>query len=136
ARREDTLGRVGVAAFAVAAFGGSLLRPGSLLEVGSTAFGGFAQLAPPVALAMYWRRTTKAGMFAGVLGTQAFYLATVFGPPVTLAGVPIIASSYFGWFAQVVGLPLGVVLTVGVSAVTAPSATENASAYVDALRAD
>jgi SSS family solute:Na+ symporter len=135
-RREDVLGRVGVAVFAIAAFGGSLLRPGSLLEVGSTAFGGFAQLAPPVALAMYWRHTTKAGMFAGILGTQGFYLATVFGPTVTLGGVPIIASSYFGWFSQVVGLVLGLVLTVGVSAITTPDTTEDPETYVDALRAD
>jgi SSS family solute:Na+ symporter len=135
-RREDVLGRVGVAVFAVAAFGGSLLQPGSLLAVGSTAFGGFAQLAPPVALALYWQRTTRAGMFAGIVGTQAFYLAAVFGPTVTLGGVPVIAGSYFGWFPQVVGLVLGLVLTAGVSAVTTPKTTENPATYVDALRAD
>jgi SSS family solute:Na+ symporter len=122
--------------FAIAAFGGSLLRPGSLLEVGSTAFGGFAQLAPPVALAMYWQRTTRAGMFAGIIGTQVFYLATVFGPTVALGGVPILAPTYFGWFSSVVGLVLGLLLTVGVSAVTTPDTAENPATYVDALRAD
>ncbi|MFB6068598.1 MAG: sodium:solute symporter [Halobacterium sp.] len=134
--REDFLGRVGVAAFALLAFVGSLFRPGSLLQIGETAFGGFAQLAPPVAVALYWRRTTKTGMFAGVLGTQAFYLWTTFGPSVYVAGVPVLASTYYGWFSQVVGLLLGVALTVGASLLTSPATTEDRSAYVDALRAD
>ncbi|MFC3477233.1 sodium:solute symporter family protein [Halobacterium litoreum] len=135
-RREDFLGRVGVAAFAIAAFVGSLFRPGSLLEVGETAFGGFAQLAPPVAVALYWRHTTKSGMLAGVAGSQAFYLATTFGPTLSVAGVPILASTYFGWFNQIVGLVLGLALTVGVSAVTAPATSENREAYFDPSRAD
>jgi SSS family solute:Na+ symporter len=134
--REDFLGRLGVAAFALAAFAGSLLQPGSLLQIGETAFGGFAQLAPPVALALYWQRTTKAGMFAGVAGTQAFYLWTTFGPSLYVAGVPVLASTYFGWFNQIVGLLLGVALTAGVSLATTPASTEDRATYVDALRAD
>jgi len=85
-------------------------------------------------------------MLAGVAGSQAFYLWTVFGPSVyvdsltvlgtTFVNVPILADAYWGWFASIVGMVLGLVLTVGVSAVTTPSTTENEAAYFDPLRAD
>jgi SSS family solute:Na+ symporter len=133
--REDALGRAAVAVFAFGAFLASLTRPGTLVEVGSTAFGGFAQLALPVAVALYWRRTTKTGMLAGVAGSQAFYLATVFAPELAIGGVPVIASTYYGWGSGVVGMLVGLVLTLGVSAVTAPAESENTSRLFD-LSAD
>lgn len=135
-RTEDALGRAAVAVFAFGAFLASLTRPGTLIEVGSTAFGGFAQLALPVAVALYWRKTTRTGMLAGVVGSQLFYLATVFGPAVTVAGVPVVASTYYGWSAAVVGMVVGLVLTVGVSAVTTSAASEDASLLFDGLSAD
>ena len=135
-RTEDTLGRAAVAVFAFGAFLASLTRPGTLIDVGTTAFGGFAQLALPVAVALYWRRTTRTGMLAGVVGAQAFYLATVFAPEVAIRGVPIVASTYYGWGAGVVGMLLGLVLTVGVSLVTTTTESEDASLLFDSLRAD
>ena len=144
--RENLLGRAGVVVFALSTFAVSLFEPGTLVELGETAFGGFAQLALPVTVALYWRGTTKSGMLAGVAGSQAFYLWTVFGPSVyvdsltvlgtTFVNVPILADAYWGWFASIVGMVLGLVLTVGVSAVTTPSTTENEAAYFDPLRAD
>ncbi|MFC7201522.1 sodium:solute symporter family protein [Halospeciosus flavus] len=134
-RREDLLGRVGVAVFATGAFVASLFEPGSLVQVGSTAFGGFAQLALPVGVALYWRGTTRAGMLAGVAGSQAFYLWTVFGPEVTLGGVPVLVSTYWGWSASMVGVVLGLVLTLGVSAFTAQAAGEDSAVYFEGLRA-
>ncbi|WP_327051054.1 sodium:solute symporter family protein [Halomicrococcus gelatinilyticus] len=126
-RREDVLGRIGVAVFAVAAFVASLYSPGTLVDIGSTAFGGFAQLALPVVVALYWTGTTRAGMFAGVVGSQTFYLASVF--------LPQVPASYGGWLASVVGMVLGLVLTVGVSAVTSAAPEEETTLYAN-LRAD
>jgi len=120
-RREAFLGRVGVAVFATLSFVASLFRPATLLEIGDTAFGGFAQFALPVGVALYWSGTTRWGMYAGVGGSQLFYLASVFGP---------VPGSYFGgWSSSVVGMVLGLVATIGVSLVTSPSPEEDASVY-------
>jgi SSS family solute:Na+ symporter len=128
--REDLLGRVGVVVFATLAFVASLYAPGTLVEIGDTAFGGFAQLALPVIVALYWAGTTRTGMYAGVLGSQAFYLVNVFvvtNPP----------QYYGGWQASVVGMCLGLALTIGVSTVTTAHPREDASLYaVDGEVAD
>ena len=133
---ENRLGRVGVVVFASATFVASLFTPGTLVEIGETAFGGFAQLALPVGVALYWRGTTRSGMLAGVGGSQLFYLATVFGPTVTLGGVPVIANAYWGWLPSVVGMAVGLLLTVGVSAVTKQAFSEDTTVYFDGVRAD
>ncbi|MFC7224285.1 sodium:solute symporter family protein [Halalkalicoccus sp. GCM10025322] len=123
ARREDLLGRIGVAVFAALAFLASLQRPGTLLEVGATAFGGFAQLALPVIVALYWTGTTRAGIAAGIAASQAFYLASVF--------LPALPMAYGGWGASLVGMAIGLVLTVGVSRFTAPASGEDTTIYFD-----
>jgi len=74
-------------------------------------------------------------MLAGVAGSQAFYLASVFLPMVPSAYVLPVAPGLGGWSASVVGMGLGLVLTVGVSAVTAPTAAEDATVY-EGLSAD
>lgn len=122
-RREDFLGRVGVVIFATGAFFTSLYQPASLLEVGATAFGGFAQLALPVMVALYWTRTTRAGITAGIVGSQVFYLAAVF--------LPFVPMAYAGWGAALFGMALGLVLTLGVSRVTTPAADEQRAIYFD-----
>ncbi|ODR82621.1 sodium:solute symporter [Haladaptatus sp. W1] len=124
---EDTLGRIGVAVFAIAAFVASLYTPGTIMTIGGTAFGGFAQLALPVIVALYWKRVTRTGMFAGLLGSQVFYLASVF--------LPFVPDTYGGWLASIVGMLLGLVLTVSVSALTAAAPSEETDLYFD-LHAD
>lgn len=128
ANRETLVARLGVGGFALASFVASLYAPGTLVEIGNTAFGGYAQLTLPVAVALYWRRTTARGMYVGVGVPQLFYLATVF--------LPQVPDAYFGWPAAVVGMVLGLVLTVGVSATTAPSKDADRAVYFEGLRAD
>ena len=122
-RREDLLGRAGVVVFAGLAFVASLYRPGTLLEVGATAFGGFAQLAFPVIVALYWTGTTRTGVSIGIVVSQAFYLASVF--------LPVLPMEYGGWGAALFGMALGLVLTVGVSRFTTPATGEDAAVYFD-----
>ena len=119
AEREAWIARIGVAAFATLAFGASLLRPGTLIEVGDTAFSGFALLALPVICALYWDQTTRSGMITGVAVPQLAYLAVVLsavapGPslPRTVAG---------GWDIALGLMVVSAILTVGVSLVTAPT---------------
>ncbi len=147
-RREDLLARVGVAVFAIAALLASLRwgqSPGSigevLINIGDLAFGGFAQMALPVMIALYWERTTRDGMLAGLAVPQLVYLGFNFLPtiPVTLPLVgelPVFASAYFGWGIALYCMLLGLVVTLLVSIATAPATGEDASLYFDGLSAD
>ncbi|ARS90355.1 sodium:solute symporter family protein [Natrarchaeobaculum aegyptiacum] len=127
-RREDLLARVGVVVFATGAFLASLWNPATLFELGDAAFSGFAQLALPVIAALYWRGTTRAGITAGILASQVFYLSSLF--------VAVVPATYAGWSAGLVGMGVGLLVTVGVSLVTAPAAEERRSIYFEGLRAD
>jgi len=127
-RREAWVARIGVAAFALLAFVASLFRPGTLIEVGSTAFSGFALLALPVICALYWRRTTRTGMVAGVLVPQVAYLAVVLSAVVEV--VPTLPRTVAGGWDVALGLmALSALLTVGVSLLTAPTAEGDASRF-------
>ncbi|ELZ22064.1 sodium:solute symporter family protein [Natrinema limicola] len=126
--REGLLARGGVAIFATAAFVASLFQPATLFDLGNAAFSGFAQLALPVLLALYWRKITRAGITAGILASQGFYMASLF-----VAAVP---GSYAGWSAGLVGMGLGLLITVAVSLVTSPAADEQRAIYFDGLGAD
>jgi len=136
--REALLGRVGVVAFATLSLLASLRAPGTLVEIGNTAFGGFAQLALPVIVALYWGGTTRDGMLAGVAGSQLFYVgnlaAVVAGVHESMAAVG--AALYLGWHPGIPGMALGLALTVGVSAVTGHAADENRDAYATDAVAD
>ncbi|AKH98326.1 sodium/proline symporter, sodium/pantothenate symporter [Halanaeroarchaeum sulfurireducens] len=128
-RAEDRLGRIGVVVFAVAALltsiwaeagGIGAATVGSLLiDIGDLAFSGFAQLTGPVLLALYWRGTTRAGMYAGVLVPQVVYIAFNFLPETLVGGVPLFAESYFGWGLSLYAMLLGLAITIAVSIVTA-----------------
>ncbi|WP_276272591.1 sodium:solute symporter family protein [Haloarcula litorea] len=133
ADRESLVARAGVVAFASLSFVASLYSPGTLVQIGDTAFSGFAQLTLPVALALYWQGTTRYGMYAGVVGSQLFYVAHVFPIVATVGGLLGVSVSlpaaYLGWTPGVVGILLGALLTVGVSLATSPAPTEDRSAY-------
>jgi SSS family solute:Na+ symporter len=150
-RREDLLGRVGVVVFAVGALAASLLVGGGaslggvgaiLIDIGDTAFGGFAQLALPVLVALYWTGTTRPGIYAGILASQLLYVAGVLVPVFQVAlplvgAVPVgLASSYFGWGISLYCMAVGLVVTVGVSLVTASAPDEDVSVYFEGQSAD
>ncbi|WP_394353839.1 sodium:solute symporter [Halolamina sp. CBA1230] len=141
-RREDLIARLGVAVFATLAFLASLFNPPSLFVIGDTAFGGFAQLAPPVIVALYWSRTTLWGMLAGILGSQLFYMVTTFTPPagettiVWGVVVPGVMETFAGWSSSVVGMAVGLALVVGVSVVTDASVAERPSVLAGPSEAD
>ena len=137
-RREDLVARAGVVVFASATYVASLYNPATLFTIGDTAFGGFAQLALPVVVALYWAGTTRSGILAGILGSQAFYLLSVFQLAFTVPEVfgvggwdlVLVPGSYFGgWGANVVGMVLGLVLTVGVSLATSAAPGEDNTVY-------
>jgi SSS family solute:Na+ symporter len=128
ARREAWLARLGVVVFASLAFVASLFRPGTLIEVGDTAFSGFALLSLPVVCALYWDRTTRDGMAVGIAVPQAAYLLVVLSSVLPL--VPPLPRSVAGGWDVALGLMLlSAGLTVGVSLLTAPTADGDASRF-------
>jgi SSS family solute:Na+ symporter len=134
---EDRLGRAGVVVFAVGALAASVWAEaeafgaatvGSILVgIGDLAFGGFAQLALPVIVALYWRRTTGAGLVAGIGASQAVYIAFNFLPEVGVGSLTLFSDTYLGWGISIYCMLLGLVVTVAVSATT----TANPEANVD-----
>ncbi len=126
--QEDRLGRLGVVVFAVGAliasiwahaeaFGGAAI--GSILiEIGDLAFGGFAQLALPVIVALYWRRTTETGLLAGIGLPQIVYIAFNFIPETAAGPAVLFSDTYLGWGISLYCMLLGLVATVVVSALT------------------
>ncbi|MEF8893913.1 sodium:solute symporter family protein [Halodesulfurarchaeum sp.] len=134
-RGEDRLGRVGVVSFAVLALGASIWAEGGgiaaatvgslLVDIGDLAFGGFAQMTGPVLIALYWRRTTRTGLIAGLLVPQGLYMAFNFIPEMTISGVPLFATTYGGWGISLYTILVGVGVTVAVSAFQARSGTEH-----------
>lgn len=133
ATREAWLARGGVVAFATATFLASLTRPGTLIQVGSTAFGGFAQLTLPVMVALYWTKTTRVGMFAGIGASQLLYLSHVLLPatPIMAGGrtVRLFARTYGGWDVALAWMVLGAALTIGVSWLTTAGTEETAERF-------
>jgi SSS family solute:Na+ symporter len=107
-RREAWIARIGVAVFATLAFAASLTRPGTLIEVGDTAF-------------------------SGVAVPQVLYLLHVLVPATTVrvAGttVELLARSYGGWDVALAFMLLGAVLTVAVSSLSSPSFGEDADRF-------
>jgi SSS family solute:Na+ symporter len=144
--REDLLARGGVAVFALAALAASLWAEAAafgggtvgsvLVAIGDLAFGGFAQMALPVVVALYWRRTTRQGMLAGVLAPQLVYVAFNFLPPTAAGPVTLFADAYLGWGVSVYCMLFGLLVTVGVSAVTAQAPEEDTDLYFEGLTAD
>ena len=137
--REGWVARLGVATFALVSLAAAILQGGAggldvLVRIGDTAFGGYAQLTLPVLVALYWPGTTRAGMFAGVVGGQAFYLLHVLAPAVTVGGVTLLGGAYLTWDFALWGMALSLALTVGVSAVTVAASEEDARTFTS--RAD
>lgn len=139
-QREDLLGRIVVVLFASGTFVASLQQPGSLIEIGDLAFSGFAQLALPVIVALYWTGVTRKGIYTGILGSQLYYGISMFGPtvPIELIGVtiPLFAEAYFGWGVSIVSMGIGLVLTLAGSALTRPAPGEKRTLYVEGLRSE
>jgi SSS family solute:Na+ symporter len=141
--REDRLGRIGVAVFALsalvasiwaeaAAFGGATV--GSILvDIGDLAFGGFAQMALPVIVALYWRRTTRSGMLAGITVPQGLYIAFNFLPETAVGSLTLFSDAYLGWGISLYCMLVGLLVTVGVSAMTAQTPEEETGLYFEQL---
>ncbi|RLE14709.1 sodium:solute symporter family protein [Candidatus Aerophobetes bacterium] len=115
-KKEDRIGRLAVAIFAILAYLASLLQPGSLVSIGLVAFGGFAQLTPVLLISLYWKRVTNTGVITALAISEGFYMASKFIP-----GIP---DRYLGWDSSIVSVVIGTFLVFLVSFLTPHSSKE------------
>lgn len=91
--KEEMVGRLVVAVFAVMTYLVSLLQPGSLVGIGL--------------VSLYWKRTTTAGMVTALIASEGFYMGSKFIP-----GIP---TSYWGWDSSIIAIVIGTGLVLLVS---------------------
>jgi len=91
--KEEMVGRLVVAVFAVMTYLVSLLQPGSLVGIGL--------------VSLYWKRTTTAGMITALIVSEGFYMGSKFIP-----GIP---TSYWGWDSSMIAIVIGTGLVLLVS---------------------
>lgn len=74
---EDTLkvSRIVTAVLGVIAIAIGILKPGSIFTIILFAFGGLGIWAAPIVVGMYWKRTSRAGVWISVIAGEIFYIA-------------------------------------------------------------
>lgn len=120
-RKEDWIGRVVVAIFAVFAYIASLFQPGSLVSVGLIAFGGFAQITPVLLISLYWKKVTIYGVLTALVVSEGFYMGSKF--------IPAIPGEYLGVDSAIVGAGIATLLTFLLSLLTSHSGKEEIGAF-------
>lgn len=73
-KQKTLLGRLFVLFIVVVAFLLSLAEPRSVFALGVWCFSGFVSLSPLVIAALYWKRTTRAGVIASILSTAVVWI--------------------------------------------------------------
>ena len=118
--RERFLIRVAVVALALVAYYFAVVSQVSLVSLLLAAYGGVAQIMPPVVAALYWTRATRAGALAGLLGGIVTNCLFLFRPELSpVAGV------HEGFW----GLIVNVALLVAVSLATRPDDAARVRAF-------
>lgn len=117
------LTKVLVLALCLASYAMALDTPRSIIALVLAAFAGLVQFYPPVVAAFFWRRATRAGALAGVVG------GVVVGALLTW-----VWSSPLQIHPGVWGLLVNVILLVGVSLGSRPLDPERIADFVDGAR--
>ncbi len=122
---EDTLklSRVVTIVLGVIAIAIGIMKPSSIFTIILFAFGGLGIWAAPIILGMYWKKTTKAGVFVSVVLGEIFYilLLTQF------------KSWAFGFNPLIVAFAVTMVVLVLVSLVTKPVSEATVRRHFDDL---
>ncbi|HVS14161.1 MAG TPA: sodium:solute symporter family protein [Thermoanaerobaculia bacterium] len=126
-RLDDRAERAGirllVVALSLVAFYFAVVSRVSLVDLLLGAYGGVAQIMPPVLAALYWRRATGAGAIAGLVGGLAVNVLFLVRPELK----PIA-----GLHEGIYGLAVNVPLLVGVSLATRREPAELVDSFVEA----
>ncbi len=121
-RRLSFYGKVTVVVLGLAALVVALMEARVIFWFVLFAWSGLAAaFVPPVLCALFWRRTTLAGAAWGMLA----------GFVVTVGWVLLFKAQFYDLYEMLPGVAIGLLVTVGVSLVTAPP--EGAEAEFDAV---
>ncbi len=113
-RATPLAGRLGVLAVAALAFGVALFRPAGIFDISVYAFSGYTLIVPVMAFGIFWKRSTAAGVIAGMVAGHGMLAAYYLG----------LRFSTFGAFPVAVCLAVEVLVIVVVSLRTAPPASD------------
>ncbi|UYM04139.1 SLC5/6 family protein [Solicola gregarius] len=108
---------IGAGAYLIAIYGGQ-----GLIDLLLGAYGSIVQFAPGVYCALYWRRATASGVFAGLLVGAALNYFFQYGPDTTP----------FDINPGIIGLIANIVVMVAVSYATPAHEDEEVEEYVAA----
>jgi SSS family solute:Na+ symporter len=118
-RRTAWAARLLVAPVAAVAAGLALAAPDMLVSLLLVGYSGIAQFVPAIYLGMFWRRTTLAGISAGlVVGVSIAVVGQLSGWPMP-----------WGLHAGFVGLVVNLVAAVAVSLITPPPDAERVERF-------
>lgn len=113
---EETwkLSKVITVVLGIIAIGIGVMKPGSIFQIVLFAFGGLGIWAAPILLGMYWKRTTTAGVYVGVISAEILYVL------ITLK----FTSWSFGFNPLIVAWLFAMIVIILVSLVTKPVSQE------------
>ncbi len=110
------LGRALIVVSLAAAYIMALQKPGFLAYIGAVATSGTAQFLPLLLGVLFWKRATKTGALAGLIGGTLVTIWMQFAPPPAIKSLGIMS----GWW----GLLVNVILFIGISFLTKPTNPE------------
>jgi len=110
------LGRAVIILSLITAYVFALQKPEFLAYIGAVATSGTAQFLPLLLGVLFWKRATRAGALAGLIGGTLVTIWMQFLPPPEIKALGIMS----GWW----GLLVNVILFIAVSLVTKPVSPE------------
>jgi SSS family solute:Na+ symporter len=120
--RERRLIQLVVVVLSVVSFYFAVVSEIGLVNLLLVAYGGIAQIMPPMIAALYWRRATGAGAIAGLVAGVGVSVIFLLSPELR----PI-AEMHEGVYGRLVNVPV----LVGVSWLTRPQAQGEAARHVE-----
>ena len=112
----------------IIAIGIGISKPGSIFQIVLFAYGGLGIWAAPILLGMYWRRTSTASLYVGVILAEILYVLIVVKFP----------SWSFGFNPLIVAWAFAMAVMIVVSLFTKPASEPTIKRHFDDLdrRAD
>jgi solute:Na+ symporter, SSS family len=127
-RNVVQLTKIFVVVLSIIAYLLALVNPASLVQLLLGAYGAVVQFFPLIVALFFWKRATKAGAWAGLIGGSLVTLIFTFG------GV-IGVSTPFEIHAGIWGLIVNTILLIGVSLATKPMPEEHVKRFVEGSKA-
>lgn len=122
---EETLrlSKVITVCLGIIAIGIGIYKPGSIFQIVLFAYGGLGIWAAPILLGMYWRRTTAAAVYTGVILAEILYVLLVVK----------FSSWTFGFNPLIIAWTFAMIVIAAVSLFTKPASKDTVKRHFDDL---